>query len=248
MKAQETKDQQIDISKASGGIAALVDAVGLEQAVTSVMNAAQEQLNDTEKESVIREIFVQQLGRASDAVKTGGLSPEVIQLLQQLLALMAPQQAAPPDAPGAPDAGQPPMEQSAKAEDEEAKKALPSPQGDPMASGGMAPQKDAPPNSPQKKGDDEEAKKALPSAQKDAPLQSPQGDPMASGGMAPQKKEESEKGALPTPQADPGPDTIQAEQGINTPQQKNDPWAWSRSGDLGRKEPPKPKIYGYGTR
>ena len=217
MTTQAT-DINTRMTKASGGIAALVDAVGLEQAFTAVRNAAPDQLDDTEKEGVIREIVGQQLARAQESVKTAGLSPEVISLLQQLVALMGPAQAAPPeaapppDAPGVPAPGEPPVEQAAA------------------------------------KGDAEAAAKALPSAQSDGLTLAEQKDSMSLGQAQKKGDEEAAAKALPAAQNDPGPGTIQVEQGITTPQQKADAWAWSRAADMGNTAPPKPKTYGHKTR
>ena len=116
---------QIDISKAGSQISGLISAVGLEQAWGAVSSADEQTLSSDERDAVMREMATLQLGKASELVKMHGLTPEVVQLLQMLINLMA---GSPGLAPGQPAAGTPedaPQAEPAEMAAEPAAKELP---------------------------------------------------------------------------------------------------------------------------
>lgn len=97
--------------------AALVAAMGLPQAWQAIAAAAENQIPTASKEPLLRSIASAQLSQAAATVKADGLTPEVIDLLRQLLELMAGQPAAaqPAEPAPAPAPGMP-MEAAVKAQ------------------------------------------------------------------------------------------------------------------------------------
>jgi len=197
----------VDIRKATNQISGLISAVGLEQAWTAVANAQEDQLGADERDAVMREITTLQLVKAGELVKTTGLTPEVVQLLQLLINLMAGD---PGLAPGTPtEDAPPPVEQAhtpAPPPAAAAPAAAPAPVAPtakdlpaPLANAGTAPLHDDPAD--------------LPDANKGTYGQTADGEKS----FTETGKDVTQKD-LPPPQKDPQPSSAQKDPPIATPQ------------------------------
>ena len=256
---------QIAISKASSQLAGLLTAVGLEQSWGAVSQATDDQLASSERDSVLRESATMQLGKASDMVKTGGLTAEVVQLLQLLVNLMA---GMPGLAPGQPAAGTPESAPQAGPEATAAAMAPPAPGAPPEAQAkdlppprdrsSTAPLHDDPENLPPAAAAAPSATaKDLPAAQRDPDPSSPQTDPQPGtpradnvrGSTGGGGKEGGDSNPLPSAQSDAQPSTPQKDPLPSTPTRKAGAsnvdartglpkgGGWWNSSDIGRQAP-----------